>query len=119
MAYYIKDKNICELAVSDEGINIILKWLNSQKNEISIIKEGSYKRGESVTIQNMCWSSMDGINYKKDTVAKTNTLMMSKDEICINPVNDKDRNNITGELRDFIMELPSIIRDNKIKSILN
>lgn len=99
MAYYIHDKEIIKKCMTDEGVSIILKYIYD-KTGLKCLIDRNDSRLIFMTSKN------------------TNTVIMYDNEICINPTIDSSGSNITEKLMKFIMEVPSIIRDNKLASIL-
>jgi hypothetical protein len=120
MALYIEDPKICELASSEYGLKLISNFIS--------VREGSNPMIEnienSIIFQLYCWVSTDGVNFIKSNSdskfpSKTNAVMMlSKGQICINPIIDKNRVSYIHEMKEFLESLPTTIRDRKIDKIL-
>lgn len=98
MAYYIHDKEIIKKCMTDEGVSIILKYIYDKADNKCLIDRNDSRL---IFMSN-----------------RTNIVIMYDNEICINPTNDSSGINITEKLMKFIMKVPSIIRDNKLSSIL-
>lgn len=123
MAYYITDKHISELALTQEGVNLIIDKLRSYGHQdISVSWRYESEKGEtsfetSALIQIPVGSHGDF----------SNIVGISKDQIYINPISVKiaklghiEETSGTLELKTFIeSEMVSIIRDNKINKVLN
>mgnify|MGYP000909619377 CR=1 FL=1 len=119
MALYINDPNICKLALSPFGIQSIKKFITEKDGEEPLLEKKMTISGFGYNLLTRCWSSSDGVNFKKDEKALTNTLMVTGAQIVVNPTMDKNRENYTNELAYFIENLPQLARDYKIENILN
>jgi hypothetical protein len=119
MALYINDPDICKLALSPFGIQSIKKFITDKDGEEPIFEKKMTISGFGYNLLTRCWSSSDGVNFKKDEKKLSNTLMVTGVQIVINPTMNKNRENYTNELTYFIESLPQLARDYKIENILN
>lgn len=113
MAYYIKDKKISEVCMTNEGIKIIRDFIFKKNGYYPIVENRENGNSDIILIQLYCHSSTDGINFTLSKTNLTNTVGISSQEIYVNPIDDKDRNNYTLELKEFIETIPSLIIQNK------
>ena len=111
MALYITDKKIIEAASSNEGLNLIAMWLQDKNDQFPIIRfhGGKYVgQGKLILFQSRPWQSPRSL---------TNNIGITKDSIYINPTSDKNHKNIIQELNEFIISIPAIVRDIKLKAV--
>ena len=118
MALYINDSNICKLALSPFGIQSIKKFITEKDDEEPVFEKKITISGFGYNLLTRCWSSSDGVNFKKDEKTFSNTLMVTGVQIVVNPTMDKNREYYTNELMYFIESLPQLARDYKIETIL-
>lgn len=104
MARYIKDKKIVELVNTSECINLIKEFLESYGRTVKVDR-----RDNTILIQVEIesfhgWSNIVMINQFTDPQYPV---------ICINPFQgDK-----LGEVYDYIMGLPQVIRDRRLNTL--
>ena len=109
MALYITVENVVNAASTKEGINLIIDFIKNKKDYDPTFE----KIEEGYLIQTKV-KGMPGAF--SNTVGVYNNC--KKKNIIINPSFDSDGNNYITELRDYIQELPIILRRGKINSIL-
>jgi hypothetical protein len=114
MALYIKDSEVIKLVLSQDGIKLIKEFILNKEGELPIFEA----KDSGYTLLTRCFMSNDGINYTRSASVFSNTLMVSLNEICINPTMDLDRQYYTNDLYHYILDLKSEIRNLKIKKIL-
>ena len=115
MAFDIRDKKLIETLSSSDGLNEIINWLSGKTQNhhyINRLDDGT------ILIQSKVWSSSDGINFKLENNNYTNTIGINKDSLYVNPTLDKNRINITIELKNFLFDIPSIVRNKRIEQII-
>jgi hypothetical protein len=66
MALYINDPDICKLALSPFGIQSIKKFITEKDGEEPIFEKRMTISGFGYNLLTRCWSSSDGVNFKKD-----------------------------------------------------
>jgi type IV secretory pathway component VirB8 len=109
MAYYITDKLVIDASLTERGLELISNFINDKMGYKPDIENLDYG---TVLVKTFTSSSYKGNQNFSNTVGITNK------QIYVNPITDKNRNNYTVELLDYIISLPKIIREEKIKRIL-
>lgn len=110
MAYYINDEELIK-KISSNGIDIILDWLENNSEDGRPSVKISH---DSIILQSKLLGAYAHLGHYTNSV----TINRNNKQICINPTIGKNKENITKKLNDFILNIPSIIRDNKINSLL-
>lgn len=103
MARYIQDQMVIDAFYTQEGLDHVKRFItdkSGEEPEIVINDDDSlYFKGH---LKEKFYTTIIGVHY----------------DIYINPCSDKDGNNYIGELYDVVMELPSVIRNSKIETLL-
>lgn len=113
MAYYIKDRDICKLALSDEGKKLIISFISNKEQEPPIYDGKQTSVGNGYNLLTKCY----GLDYKMKNNYSC-SLMVSLTEICVNPVMDINGNNYTKDLYQYLLDIKSELRELKIKTII-
>lgn len=126
MAYDIEDRKIVEFCASDRGIEILSKFLEKTVGEIPMLE-----RHSDGTILFTFYVAQYGLPGQVRTrkvgknEPKTNTIGINAGKrkidsrMYINPISNNIGENVTTELRDFILDIVSFDRDKKITELLN
>lgn len=105
MARYIKDKRISEFAKSEEGVNLIKEFLSSYGRTTKV-----ERRGNTILIM----VEIESVHEWSNIVMINQFPGSNYPEICVNPFNG----NKCGEVYNFIMSLPELIRDKRLSQII-
>lgn len=109
MSFYIKDEDICRLAHLDTVKDLLISFISKKEKEIPIYLDNY----DGYNLLTKC-----DIDYK-NTNNYSVTLIVSMNEICVNPCVDIKGGNYTRELYEYILDIKSELRDLTIKSIIN
>lgn len=109
MAYYIDDKITIDTSLSKRGLELISNFIYEKMEYYPDIEE---LNDGTVLVKTFTNSSYKG------NQSFSNTVGISANQIYVNPITDKNRNNYTVELYDYIISLSGLIREEKIKNIL-
>lgn len=111
MAFYTID--YYDIIDTRQGISLISDYIKSYKNRVQIEIRHINTTDEVVLIQSPISDSFISTSWSNIV-----SLNRSKKEITINPFLDRNSNNLTKELKEYIDSIPSILRDQKLEKIL-
>lgn len=110
MAFYINDKEIIEFCLTQEGIGLIMSFMNTKEDNVRVVKIPNENK---IIIQSL----MRGLGNKRYWINSVG-IPTDANDMYINPVTDDFGNNYTKELYEFILsEIPAYIRDRKISNM--
>lgn len=117
MAYYIKD-NFDKIS-SRQGVKLIEDYLIKHKENVHIELRHVGTPDEVILIQTLVNSTGDTKVDKNGNYHYSNTVSLHTQtkQVTINPVTF-DGINSTTILKDFVESIPTILRDQKLESLL-
>lgn len=105
---------------SNEGINLITDFFTKKQEECPNVEYRNY--GRTILFRNRNWSTTDGINFKRSD-SFTNTIGITIEEsninMYINAIADKNHVEYTNELKEFLLSIPSLLRDKKLSELID
>ncbi len=125
MSVDIIDKNLIKI-VREEGIQYIVDFLHNEGHEDVNVTE--VDDGETILIQTPSHITTDGgLTYKRS--GWSNTVGMSRTRMYVNPCFRKEfpvikssysiENSLMMTLKEHIENIPNMIREDKLKKILD